>query len=120
MIRSTRVFISILFAFISFSVFAQDAGTEVKEKFKVYGNCEMCKKTIEKAGESVDGVNSAKWSISGKMITVKYDSTKTNLETIKKAIADVGYDTEEYRAKDEIYNALHKCCKYDRPEPLNK
>ena len=32
------------------------------EKFKVYGNCGMCEKTIEKAAKSVDGVSTADWN----------------------------------------------------------
>ena len=33
---------------------------------------------------------------------------------LQKAIADVGYDTENYRADDDVYNSLHYCCKYER------
>ena len=36
------------------------------------------------------------------------------LEDIHKAIANVGYDTDKIKAKDEVYKDLHKCCKYDR------
>ena len=39
--------------FISFTAFA---GTTKTEKFKVFGNCGMCEKTIEKAAKNVDGV----------------------------------------------------------------
>ena len=94
---------------------AQDTSAEVKEKFKVYGNCNMCKKLIDEAAANVDGVYSAKWNVDTKKITVKFDAGKTDLDTIKKAIAAVGYDTEEFRASDETYEALHHCCKYDRP-----
>ena len=31
------------------------------EKFKVYGNCSMCEKRIEKAALAVDGVSKADW-----------------------------------------------------------
>jgi len=109
-------FISVfIFTVFSFAAIAQDVSSEVKEKFKVYGNCGMCKKKIDKAAKSVEGVKSAKWNVDTKKITVKFDRSKTTLVAIKKAIAKLGYDTEEYRAKDETYNGLHSCCKYERP-----
>lgn len=119
MTKLSGFFTALVFTIFVFSTFAQDTSTEVKEKFKVYGNCEMCKKTIDAAAKSVDGVKSAKWNIEAKTIMVKFDSSKTDLDAIKKAIANAGYDTEEFRAKDETYNALHNCCKYDRPAALN-
>ena len=86
------------------------------EEFKVYGNCGMCEKTIEKAAKAVDGVKKADWDKETKMIKVTFNTEKTNLTAIHQAIADVGYDTKEIRAKDEVYNKLHSCCKYDRAE----
>ena len=86
------------------------------ETVKVYGNCGMCKTRIEKAAKSVDGVSKAKWDQKAKEITVTYDPAVTNLEDIEKEIAAVGHDTADVRAKDETYNELHSCCKYDRPE----
>lgn len=99
--------------FMGTQVFAQEASI-TKDTFKVWGNCDMCKKTIEKAANSVDGVNSANWSTSKKIITVKYDSNKTSVEDIKLAIVASGYDVAEHKATDEAYNNLHKCCQYDR------
>lgn len=86
------------------------------ETVKVYGNCGMCKTRIEKAAKSVDGVSKAKWDQKAKEITLTYDPAVTNLEDIEKEIAAVGHDTADVRAKDETYNELHSCCKYDRPE----
>ncbi|MRT93959.1 heavy-metal-associated domain-containing protein [Ancylomarina sp. 16SWW S1-10-2] len=86
------------------------------EKFKVFGNCGMCEKTIEKAALSVDGVKSADWNKETKMIEVTFSESKTNMDKVHIAIAKVGYDTEMHKAKDEVYNKLPGCCKYDRPE----
>ena len=99
--------------FIGFQVFAQDAEI-TKDSFKVWGNCDMCKSTIEKAAISVEGVNSAKWSTSSKKINVKYDAGKTSIAEIQKAIVASGYDVEGLKATDEAYNNLHNCCQYDR------
>ena len=99
----------------SISLNAQD-DTMKKETFKVWGNCDMCKTTIEKSLKSIKGVKSGKWNVASKKMTVKYDAAKVSLDEIKKTIAKVGYDTEEHRASDETYNKLHHCCQYERPK----
>ncbi len=81
--------------------------------FKVWGNCNMCKSTIEKSVD-VDGVVKAEWNKDTKMMHVAYDSTKTSLDKIQHMISDSGYDTEMYRAADEKYDGLHECCHYER------
>jgi copper chaperone CopZ len=107
-----------LLLFLPFLFFGLQSSTiedEVsKESFKVWGNCEMCKKTIEKAVNKVEGVINSRWNVAKKRISVKYYTHKTNLDSIQQAIAAVGYDTEKYKATDEIYNGLHGCCKYNR------
>jgi len=85
-----------------------------KDTFKVWGNCEMCKKTIENAAKNVDGVITARWSVTKKYISVKYYANKTSIESIQQAIAAVGYDTEKYKSTEEDYNGLHGCCQYKR------
>jgi mercuric ion binding protein len=81
--------------------------------FKVWGNCEMCKETIE-GSLKVEGVSKADWSPETKMISVAYDTTKINLDKIQKNIALVGYDNEKYKGDDAAYNELPGCCQYDR------
>lgn len=86
------------------------------EKIKVYGNCSMCEKRIEKAASGVDGVSKADWDKETKMLEVTFDDVKTDIKKVHKAVAAVGHDTDEVKAKDEVYNALHDCCKYERPK----
>ena len=86
------------------------------EVFKVYGNCSMCKKTIEGALIDVDGIYAADWNTDSKMITVSYEKGSITLDDMKKRIAAVGYDTDRFKAEDEVYNNLHTCCQYERPE----
>lgn len=80
--------------------------------FKVFGNCGMCKKTIEGAAKN-SGATYASWNVDTKMMTVKY-SAKTSEDKIQKGIADAGYDNEKYTGNDEAYNNLDGCCQYDR------
>lgn len=82
------------------------------EIFSVSGNCDMCKERIEKAAKSVGGVKSATWDEKTKKINVEFDSMKTDLNNIQKAIAKAGHDTEKYKADDKTYESLPKCCHY--------
>ncbi len=89
---------------------------EVKsETFTVYGNCGMCKKTIEGSLKEEKGVMLASWDKETHEITVSFDPKEIKLDDIKQKIADVGYDSDFHRAKDEVYNALPGCCQYERP-----
>ncbi len=84
------------------------------ETVKIYGNCEMCKTTIEKAG-NVKKVASVDWNKDTKVATLTYDSDRTNQDEILKRIALAGYDNEKFRAPDDVYAKLAGCCQYDRP-----
>lgn len=81
--------------------------------FKVWGNCGMCKTTIEGAAKT-SGATYANWDIESKLLTVKYAANKTNDDKIQKGIANAGYDNVKYTAPDAAYDGLHDCCKYDR------
>jgi mercuric ion binding protein len=95
-----------------------EAQTPIKktETVKIYGNCNMCKSTIEGALKKKDGVLKKDWNTETKILTVTYDSTKITLNQILQKVADVGYDSDTFRAKDETYNKLAKCCHYERPK----
>lgn len=88
--------------------------------FGVRGNCGMCKTTIEKAANGVEGVESANWDVDKKKIDVSFDSSKTDAMAIHKAIAASGYDTEKVAGSEEAYNGLPGCCKYDHNMAMNQ
>jgi len=102
----------VMFLFGTFMVFAADK----TEKIEVKGNCGMCEKRIEKAALSVDGVSKADWDKQTKKLEVVFEEGKTNVDKIEVAVAKVGHDTPKHKAKDEVYNELPGCCKYDRTE----
>ncbi len=84
---------------------------------QVNGECGMCKKKIEKAAYSVDGIQFAKWDEDTKTLTIKYSVfNKDAAEKVQKKIASVGYDTEKFKAGDEAYKALPDCCRYQRKQ----
>jgi len=82
------------------------------EMFTVSGSCDLCKERIEKAAKSISGVQSATWDSKTQKIHVEFNSMKTNLSTIQKAIAKAGHDTEKYKADDKTYESLPACCYY--------
>lgn len=81
--------------------------------FKVWGNCEMCKKTIESSLKT-EGITKADWNVDSKIITVTYDNSRITLEQIQKNIASVGYDNEKFKGDDDAYKNLPECCQYKR------
>lgn len=87
--------------------------------FGVRGNCGMCKATIEKAANSVEGVSSAVWDKENKKIDISYDASKTNLMDVHNAVAVSGYDTNLSTADENAYNNLAGCCQYDREMKMN-
>ena len=100
----------VMFVLGTFTVFAG----EKTEKFKVKGNCGMCETRIEKAAKSVKGVSAAEWDSKTTFLTVVYDDEVTNVNKVHVAVAGAGHDTEQQKAKDEVYNKLPSCCKYER------
>lgn len=111
-------FIAVLFfgIFTSLTGSAQTTTPAVKyETIKVWGNCGMCKETIEGAAKKA-GVTTADWNEESKELKVSYAVKKTSSEKIQKKIAQSGYDTQDFVAPDKAYNALHGCCKYDRKD----
>ena len=79
---------------------------------KVEGLCDMCKTRIEKTAKEIDGVTIAEWNRDTKILALEFDSAKTGLDAISKALAEVGHDTEKDKADDLVYEELPACCKY--------
>jgi len=110
-----KIFYGILLLFVAISTQAQEAKNKnAKYTFEVNGNCEQCQKRIQKAAFSVNGVKMASWNIETHEMTVIINEEKCSLLDVKKAIANVGHDTKDVKAKDEVYEKLHSCCKYER------
>ena len=82
------------------------------ETFKVNGACGMCKTRIEN-GLKMDGITKAGWDSKTLMATVTYDPSKVTVDAMKKKVAELGHDTDKYKAKDDVYARLPGCCHYD-------
>jgi hypothetical protein len=105
---------------IAVALFATTSSTaQIKhsktETVKVWGNCGMCKTTIEKVANK-KGIVNAVWSEKTKQATISFDTSKTTLNEVLKRIALAGYDNTVFTAPDATYNNLHGCCQYERPD----
>ncbi|MBP8726718.1 MAG: heavy-metal-associated domain-containing protein [Saprospiraceae bacterium] len=87
---------------------------EKSDTVRIYGNCEMCKRNIERAGKQKK-TSSVTWEPATQLAVIRYDSAKTSLSTILRGIAAAGYDSDDFRAPDDVYQRLHTCCQYERP-----
>jgi len=111
--KTLKIFSTVLLCCaIATTSFSQKTKTDT---FQVSGNCGMCEAKIEKAAKAA-GATYAEWNKETKIITVKYNSTSSNLAKIQKSIANAGYDNVGVKATTEAYDKLHACCKYDRTE----
>ncbi len=96
-----------------FSINTSTAQAAKTETIKVWGNCGMCKTTIEKSAKKA-GAKTADWNEDSKELKVSYAVNKTSSAKIQEAIAMSGYDTQDFTADNKAYDNLHGCCKYDR------
>ena len=106
-----------IYAVFIISIFASSQSFAQKnvanDTIKVWGNCGMCQKTIEKSAKAA-GASSANWNEDTKLLTVSYKSKKTSLAQIQQSIAKAGYDTQDFTADSSAYYGLHGCCQYER------
>jgi copper chaperone CopZ len=91
-----------------------------ESRITVLGNCGMCKTRIERAATSVRGVRNASWNQQEKKLTVSYRTDRTDLETIERAIAKAGHDTENFITDEKTHADLHQCCVYKRDPEMVK
>jgi uncharacterized protein YabN with tetrapyrrole methylase and pyrophosphatase domain len=94
-------------------VSAQTKSAPKTETVKIWGNCGMCKTTIEKAAKDA-GATTAVWNKTTKMLKITYLESATSNAKIQEKIASVGYDTKDVTAPDAVYNELPECCQYER------
>lgn len=102
-----KISLSIILLLISTILYAQTT----KKTVRVEGLCGMCEERIENAALEA-GAKLASWDAETNLLVLEFNQKKTSLENIQRNIAKVGHDTEDFKADDEVYNALPGCCKY--------
>ncbi|MEN9570422.1 MAG: hypothetical protein RL172_1653 [Bacteroidota bacterium] len=99
-----------LLAFVSIAV-AQSKKVVIKTPTV---QCEMCKSKIELYLKREPGISAVNVDYKKKITTVTYITDRNNIEQIKTAIANAGYDADDITADEDAYKKLPKCCK--KPE----
>ena len=89
--------------------------------------CDICKDKVEFFISHTEGVTSVKVNIKQKTTTVTWLNDRTNLDNIKVAIANLGYDADDIEAEEYAFKRLPKDCKLHKvvakpatPNPANK
>lgn len=113
--RIVKLVMAFLFLGIGVTMAQAKKGTLVTAKINTPTvKCEMCKNRIERFLATEEGVASSKVDFRKGITTVKFYSDRTNIENMKTAIANAGYDADNITANEEAYAKLPNCCK--KPE----
>ena len=110
--KSIKLLMAITLLLSISTCFAEIKNAKV-ETVHIYGNCSICKKTIESAANVKDIVQ-VEWNKDTKMAILTYDEKKTNQDEILKRIGLAGYDSDKFLAPDNVYAKLEPCCQYER------
>lgn len=76
--------------------------------------CDECKTKIETYLKRYDGIVDINVNTHKGETTVKYVTDRINIEEIKTAISNEGFDADDVPANPDFYKLLPKCCK--KPE----
>lgn len=101
----------LFFSLQSFSQFKKPVVAQIKTP---QAQCLECKTKIENFIKYEEGVAKVVVDIKKKITTVTFLSDRTNIENIKTAIANMGFDADDVTANEEQYKRLPVCCK--KPE----
>jgi mercuric ion binding protein len=106
----------IVFASLALIFFAVQGHTQTKPVLTAViktpnALCENCKNRIETYLKRYDGVLEINVNYRRAETKVKYLTDRINIEEIKTAIANCGYDADDVPAAEDAYNRLPKSCK---------
>jgi hypothetical protein len=98
-----------LFAIIAVLTSATIVGTTVNgtTTFTAEENCDMGKKKIENA-LNVKRKVSAVWDQKTKHIPIYYNPKRIQLDDIHRPINETGYNTDKFKAPEDVYKKLTK------------
>src|ERR1044071_9230875 len=102
---------SLILAFLLLTVGTAMAQRGETVQIKTTGECEMCKKSIEKEMGLTKGVKKANLDVESHILTVTYNPKKVTLDEIRQHIAHLGYDADDVHAENKAFNKLPECCR---------
>lgn len=77
---------------------------------KTSAQCGMCKEIIEGGLKKTKGIVSIDLNPETQLLKVEYLEDKITLATIRKKVANLGYDADEVLANQNAYEKLPACC----------
>lgn len=93
---------TVLLCTLAITAFAKKVTTQIK----VNGDCASCEKKIE-ASVDVSGISYADWDKETKMLTVRYNDRKIDVDKIHSLVSEAGYATDKMAANK---SAKGVCC----------
>ena len=105
------IFIAVLFISSGFLKTAMAQMDTVR--IKTTSICEQCKERIEIDLSFEKGIKSSNLNLKTKIVTVVYNSKKTDEQKIRTAITKIGYDADTLKADPKSFRKLPDCCKHD-------
>ncbi|MEL6986610.1 MAG: TonB-dependent receptor [Bacteroidota bacterium] len=86
----------------------------VNNKYQIWVDaaCGMCKDRIELAVLAMDKIQFVHYNLNTKLLTLETSNPDFDVMQLHQKMASIGHDTKELKASDEVYEALHECCKY--------
>jgi periplasmic mercuric ion binding protein len=101
-----------LIAIFSFAISTNAQKATAKAIIKTPGiTCEACKDRVERVLFKMYGVAAVKADFKKKTTTVTWVTDRTDIEEIKTAIANAGYDADDVTAEEGAYKRLPAACK---------
>lgn len=114
-ILKSMMLIAAIFFISNVAVAQQKTNQKAVIKTNIYCDhckeCETCGLNFKDHMLKITGVKMYELDEKAMTITVYYNSKKTDLATIKKAISKLGYDADEVKADPQAYENLDGCCK---------
>lgn len=112
-----NLFLAFFMLFTAVASFGQESKKNQKAVIKTSIFCDHCKE-CETCGAKfqsnmlkIKGVRMYELDEKKMTLTVYYNTTKTDLQTIKTAISKLGYDADDVKADVAAYEKLDNCCK---------
>lgn len=112
-----KAFIFSVFALIAFSTFSFSQQKAIqKAVIKTPGvQAEACKTQIDNFLKHEYGVSSVKADYRRHTVTVTWYTDRTNIENIKTALANMGYDADDVTAEPDAFKRLSPPCRHMAP-----
>ncbi len=101
-----------LLLFFSPAIFSQAKAVQKAVISTPNVQCEACKTRIENRLAHEQGISSVKADYRKHTVTVVWYRDRTNIENIKTALANMGYDADDITAEPDAYKRLPKTCQH--------